>query len=206
MLSIERYATSKINDDSDLFSIRTLGFRGEALPSISSVSRFTLVTRRGSDESGIEIRMEGGKVKGVSEVGAPAGTMITVRQLFFNTPARRKFLKTIATETAHITDSLTVAALAWPKVHFTLRHNGKTVEEWPDTTDDFQRIMDVLGKDVKDRMAPVSYVAPDLSIKGWAARPRNQEALRGVFSYSSTVGMYGTGPPSTPFLPVTRSA
>jgi len=93
ILSIERYATSKISSEKDLFSIATLGFRGEALPSIASVSRFSLVTRDEDSQAGTEIFVEGGKVKKVSEVGAPPGTMVTVKQLFFNTPARRKFLK-----------------------------------------------------------------------------------------------------------------
>ena len=102
LLALERYATSKIFKDQDLFSIHTLGFRGEALPSIAAVSRFNLTTRIASADSGTEIVVEGGKIKNVSEVGAPVGTMVTVRQLFFNTPARRKFLKTIGTEMGQI--------------------------------------------------------------------------------------------------------
>jgi DNA mismatch repair protein MutL len=97
LLAIERYATSKISSVDDLFSIQTLGFRGEALPSIASVSRFSLITRDKSSDAGTEIIVEGGKVKSVTTVGAPPGTMVSVKQLFFNTPARKKFLKTVGT-------------------------------------------------------------------------------------------------------------
>ena len=131
LLALERYATSKIRDDNDLFAIRTLGFRGEALPSIASVSRFALVTREDGAQSGVEIRVDGGRIRQVSEVGAPVGTMITVRQLFYNTPARRKFLKTVATEMGHISDALASRALAHPEVYFRLSHNGRDVKTWP---------------------------------------------------------------------------
>ena len=118
LLSLERYATSKIYKDQDLFRIQTLGFRGEALPSIAAVSRFTLVSRDQSADGGTEILVEGGKIKNVAEVGAPKGTMITIRQLFFNTPARRKFLKTIGTEMSHIADRVASIALGHPGVQF----------------------------------------------------------------------------------------
>ncbi|MBW2100818.1 MAG: ATP-binding protein, partial [Deltaproteobacteria bacterium] len=95
LLSLERYATSKIFEDRDLFSIKTLGFRGEALPSIASICRFSMVTRDKASDSGTGILIEGGKIKKVSETGAPIGTMISVQNLFYNTPARRKFLKTV---------------------------------------------------------------------------------------------------------------
>src|SRR5210317_1085071 len=94
LLAIQRYATSKISMDDDLFAIRTLGFRGEALPSIAAVSRFALITRDNTSDAGTQISVDGGKIKGVSEIGAPEGTLISVKELFFNIPARRKFLKT----------------------------------------------------------------------------------------------------------------
>jgi DNA mismatch repair protein MutL len=110
LLSIERYATSKIYSQDDLFAIKTLGFRGEALPSIASVSRFTLVTRDRGSDAGTEIVIDGGKIKTVSEIGAPVGTMIAVKQLFFNTPARRKFLKSIPTEMGQIAECRSMLA------------------------------------------------------------------------------------------------
>ena len=123
LLSIERYATSKIYKNEDLFSIRTLGFRGEALPSIASVSRFSLVTRHREADTGLELLMAGGKIQKVTEIGAPVGTQVTVRQLFFNTPARRKFLKGIQTEMGHIADVVAAMALGRPGVQFKLVHN-----------------------------------------------------------------------------------
>ncbi len=120
LLALERYATSKIYKDQDLFCIHTLGFRGEALPSIAAISRFTLVSRDQSADAGTEIHVEGGKIQNVAEVGAPIGTMVTIRQLFFNTPARRKFLKTIDTEMGHIADRVASIALGHPGFNFVL--------------------------------------------------------------------------------------
>jgi DNA mismatch repair protein MutL len=118
LLAIERYATSKISTDDDLFAISTLGFRGEALPSIAAVSRFALLTRHNTSDAGTQISVDGGKIKNVSEIGAPQGTMITVKQLFFNIPARKKFLKSVGTEMSHIADIVTRMALGHPEVQF----------------------------------------------------------------------------------------
>jgi len=125
LLAIERYATSKIKNDSDLFSISTLGFRGEALPSIASVSRFSIITCELSSDIGTKINIEGGQIKSVQEIGAPKGTMINVKQLFYNIPARRKFLKTINTEMGHIADIVSSIALGHPDIYFQLIHNSK---------------------------------------------------------------------------------
>jgi DNA mismatch repair protein MutL len=125
LLAIERYATSKISTDDDLFAISTLGFRGEALPSIAAVSRFALLTRHNTSDAGTQISVDGGKIKNVSEIGAPQGTMITVKQLFFNIPARKKFLKSVGTEMSHIADIVTRMALGHPEVQFRLIHNNK---------------------------------------------------------------------------------
>ncbi|MDJ0722139.1 MAG: DNA mismatch repair endonuclease MutL, partial [Desulfobacterales bacterium] len=135
LLALERFATSKIRDDNDLFSIRTLGFRGEALPSIAAVSKMTLVTRDGRSDSAVAVRIHGGKILDVAETGAPRGTVISVAQLFYNTPARRKFLKTVNTEMGHIADVTAGMALGRPQVHFKLVHNGKTVKQWPAVSD-----------------------------------------------------------------------
>ena len=116
LLATERYATSKIHKDEDLFAINTLGFRGEALPSIAAVSKFCLITRDHNSQAGTEVVVEGGTIKKVSQVGAPLGTMVTVRQLFFNMPARRKFLKTVNTEMGHIADTVTSMALGRPDI------------------------------------------------------------------------------------------
>jgi DNA mismatch repair protein MutL len=126
LLCLERHATSKIREAADLFEISTMGFRGEALPSISSVSRFTLTTRDKESDEATQVIINGGKIATVKSAGAPIGTSIEVRQLFFNIPARRKFLRTEETERSHIQHYLTLAALAHPRISFTLMQNGRT--------------------------------------------------------------------------------
>ena len=183
LLSIERHATSKIASDEDLFSIRTLGFRGEALPSIAAVSKLALVTRDAGSDSGTELTIEGGRLVNVAETGAPAGTLVTVRQLFFNTPARRKFLKSIATEMAHIADILASLALAWPQVHFRLTHNDRVVKSWPAVSDPFERAADVLGGVARGELHPVDSRGGDIALSGWISSPRAfRKTASGVFT------------------------
>lgn len=145
LLSIQRYATSKIVNDDDLFAIKTFGFRGEAIPSMASVSNFTMITKEEGGVSGTRVDISGGKVISVSETGAPAGTMIEVRNLYFNTPARRKFLKTTNTEMGHIAASVAAFALAAPDVQFRLIHNGRTVKHYFESDDLLSRVGMVLG-------------------------------------------------------------
>ncbi len=184
LTAIERYATSKIYDDDDLFSINTLGFRGEALPSIASVSRFTLITREHSSDIATEVYIEGGKVKKVSETGAPPGTMITVEQLFYNTPARRKFLKTISTEMSHISDIIASIALGWPHVQFRLTHNKKIVKSWPKANGSYDRAVDVLGNDLKNSLHQVSFEDTYLKIDGWISSPDvNRSTSNRIYIY-----------------------
>jgi DNA mismatch repair protein MutL len=172
LLAIERYATSKIFTDDDLFAIKTLGFRGEALPSIAAVSRFELLTRHNTSDTGTEIIVDGGKIKNVSEIGAPQGTMISVKQLFFNTPARKKFLKTVGTEMSHIADIVARMALGHPEVQFRLIHNNKAVKSWPLVSRHFDRIVDVLGKDCRQDLHPIEFDRNDVWISGWTSSPR----------------------------------
>src|SRR5208282_2475592 len=129
LLSLERHATSKIQRAEDLASIATMGFRGEALPSIASVSRFLLTTRERGDDSpeGTQILVNGGTIAEVKAAGSAAGTCIEVRQLFYNLPARRKFLRAEETESAHIQHYLTLAALAYPEVAFTFIKDTRPV-------------------------------------------------------------------------------
>jgi DNA mismatch repair protein MutL len=133
LMSLERHATSKIQRAEDLASIATMGFRGEALPSIASVSRFTLTTRERESDSpeGTQIVINGDKMVAVKAAGSAPGTSIEVRQLFFNLPARRKFLRTEETEASHIQHYLTLAALAHPQVAFTFLKDGRTVWQLP---------------------------------------------------------------------------
>jgi len=184
LLALERYATSKIYKDSDLFDIRTLGFRGEALPSIASVSRFSLVTREKDAESGTAIIIDGGKIRRVSDTGAPAGTMITVKQLFFNTPARRKFLKTVNTEMGHVADTLSGIAMGWPKVQFRLLHNERVVKNWSSVSDPADRVADVLGGEVRPYLFPLTLEAVHLSVSGWLTAPSiSRSTSRGIYIY-----------------------
>ena len=184
LLCIERYATSKIHKDDDLFSISTLGFRGEALPSIASVSRFTLVTRQQAEEVGTEINIAGGTVRKVADVGAPAGTMVSVRQLFYNTPARRKFMKSVNTEMGHIVETLSGMALGWPQVRLRLLHNGREIKHWPAVADPRDRVVDVLGKDLENDLCALDYADEAVSISGWTADPAHSRSTsRGIHIY-----------------------
>jgi DNA mismatch repair protein MutL len=133
LLCLERHATSKIRRAEDLAAIATMGFRGEALPSIASVSRFTLTTRErtGDSPEGTQVVINGGKMVEVKAAGTAPGTAVDVRQLFFNLPARRKFLRTEETEGAHIQHYLTLAALAYPEVAFTFQRDGRVVWQLP---------------------------------------------------------------------------
>jgi DNA mismatch repair protein MutL len=184
LLALERYATSKIYKDQDLFNIHTLGFRGEALPSIAAVSKFTLVTRDKSSAGGTEIQIEGGKIRKVLEVGAPPGTMITVQRLFYNTPARRKFLKTINTEMGHVADTVSNMALARPGVQFKLQHNSKPTKDWPAVSDPKDRVVDYFGRESSAQLHPVAYKAAGLTIDGWISSPRfTRRTSRGIHVY-----------------------
>jgi DNA mismatch repair protein MutL len=173
LLSIERYATSKIHTDEDLFSIRTLGFRGEALPSIASVSRFTLVTRPADQDTATSIEINGGTVHHVAECGAPPGTMVRVARLFFNTPARRKFMKTVNTETGHIVDTVSRAALAWPGVTFHLDHNGRKLKRFRRAQHHDERVAAVLGPTQGEGLLAVCHKENGTHIHGWVGRPDN---------------------------------
>jgi len=184
LLAPERYATSKIYKDEDLFAINTLGFRGEALPSIAAVSKFCLVTRDQTSQAGTEVVVEGGTIKKVSQVGAPLGTMVTVRQLFFNMPARRKFLKTVNTEMGHIADTVSSMALGRPDIQFRLIHNGKVVKNWSATADDVGRVIDVIGQDIKNNLNKIEFTSDFLAVQGWISSPRiTRSTSRGIYLY-----------------------
>ncbi|MBW1741694.1 MAG: DNA mismatch repair endonuclease MutL [Deltaproteobacteria bacterium] len=184
LLSIERYATSKIYDEESLFSIATLGFRGEALPSIASVSDMEMVTRVASSDVGTRVIVEGGKIKTVAEIGAPKGTMVSVNRLFFNTPARRKYLKTEQTEMGHISDTVTRMALAWPGIHFKFLHNGRVLGNWGPTSNPLHRIVDVLGGDLVDRLYEVDHKGGNVRVHGFVASPNiTRTTSRGLYVY-----------------------
>ncbi len=160
MLAFERHATSKIKTAEDLLSVATLGFRGEALPSIASVSRLRLETRVGEDPAGTIIEINGGKIFRVEEAGLPVGTCVTVRDLFFNTPARKKFLKAESTELSHIASLVTHYALAHPDKHFELHSATNAMLVAPPVAGHRERVYQVFGKETLDQLIPVAAVQP----------------------------------------------
>ncbi|MCG8566943.1 MAG: DNA mismatch repair endonuclease MutL [Desulfobacterales bacterium] len=171
LLSIERYATSKIFSKDDLFNIGTFGFRGEALPSIASVSKFTLVSRTRESDVGVKLVIHGGKLSQVEDAGAPSGTMVEVKSLFYNTPARRKFLKADSTEAGHIADAVAGMALGNPSIGFRLVFNGKVTRNFPPGQDLFQRALAVLGKDATNNLYSLDQVEGPAHITGVCANP-----------------------------------
>lgn len=184
LLAVERYATSKIFTDDDLFAIKTLGFRGEALPSIASVSRFTMETRDADSPAGTMIEIDGGKLKNVTEIGAPVGTQITVRQLFFNTPARRKFLKTVNTEMGHITDVFSAISMAWPSVQFRLLHNDKTVKNLNASANPADRVIDLIGGDLRKQLVKIDLQDDKTELDGWISTSRiTRSTSRNIYIY-----------------------
>lgn len=144
-LALTRHATSKLRAVEDLFAIDTMGFRGEALPSIASVSRLTLRSRTEAHLAGTRVVVEGGRVRSTEEVGAPIGTQIEVRDLLYNVPARQKFMKGHATEASHITDAVTKLALAHPEVHVKLSHGGRAAVSAPPHPDRLERARAVMN-------------------------------------------------------------
>ena len=158
MLAFERHATSKIKDTDDLLSISTLGFRGEALPSIASVARLHLETRAEEEAAGTVIEINGGKMIRVDEAGLPLGTAITIRDLFFNTPARKKFLRSESTELSHIASLVTHYALAHPEKHFELHSSTNALLVAPPVAGHRERVYQVFGKETLDQLIPLAAV------------------------------------------------
>jgi DNA mismatch repair protein MutL len=169
LLALERFATSKISDEEGLFSIATLGFRGEALPSIASVSDMEIITKAADAQVGTRVVVKGGHIKDVADVGAANGTVVTVNRLFYNTPARRKFLKTDQTEMGHVSDTVIRPALALPKIHFKLVHNGRDIGNWSASKNSLHRIMDVLKGDVGAHLHEVDHSKGQVRVHGFVA-------------------------------------
>ena len=172
LLSLERHATSKIRTATDLADVGTMGFRGEAVPSIASVSRFCLVTRPVDDAAGTEIQIAGGTIESVSDSGCAPGTSVEVRSLFFNLPARKKFLRGEETEAAHILHQMQSLALAHPSVAMTLVRDGRTVWQAAATEEQKVRIRDLFGADFVGRLMPVQPIEEHgIRIEGFVAKP-----------------------------------
>jgi DNA mismatch repair protein MutL len=160
LLAFERHATSKLRTANDLLSIATLGFRGEALPSIASVARVTLETSAGGESTGTRIEIAGGKILRVEDAALPCGTSIAVSDLFFNTPARRKFLRAESTELAHVTALVTHYALAHPEKHFELISASHTIVAAPPVARTAERIYQIFGKETLEQLLPVAAESP----------------------------------------------
>jgi DNA mismatch repair protein MutL len=160
LLAFERHATSKLRTADDLLSIATLGFRGEALPSIASVARVTLETATGDDAVGTRLEIAGGKILHVDDAALPRGTTLAVADLFFNTPARRKFLRAESTELAHVTALVTHYALAHPEKHFELLSATHTIVSAPPVARTAERIYQIFGKDTLAQLLPVAAEIP----------------------------------------------
>jgi len=156
LLAFERHATSKLKNDSDLLSIATLGFRGEALPSIAAVSRLRLETRDASEDGGTVVEIAGGRILTVEEAGLPAGTSIRIRDLFFNTPARRKFLRAESTELSHIASLVTHYALARPQMHWELHSAANAMLTAPPVEGAAERVYQIFGKAALEELIPVA--------------------------------------------------
>jgi len=171
VLSLQRHATSKIRDADDLDAIGTLGFRGEALPSIASVSVIELITKHEAEPDGVRLEVEAGTITDLESVGVPQGTTISVRKLFFNTPARLKFLKTSQTELSHITEIIGWFAMAYPSIHFRMIHAGREVLASPATGVRLNAITQVMGKDVARQMSPVSFETAAMQVEGFISSP-----------------------------------
>lgn len=166
--ALDRHATSKIRSDQDLWSVRTMGFRGEALPSIASISNMRVTTATHSDTVGAEFQVRGGTVGKIVDAPPVAGTRIEVADLFYNQPARKKFLKSIPTEFSHISRVVQQAALAWPAVHFRLTHNSQDILSYPAASSDRDRIGQVYRRLFLDQSLPVEAALPSARLSGFA--------------------------------------
>src|ERR1700752_308606 len=179
ILAFERHATSKIRDADDLAAIATLGFRGEALASIASVAKVELTTNTEGSNNGTRVTVDGGRIRAVKDAGHPRGTTIAVRDLFFNVPARRKFLRSEATETFHLTNLVTHYALAHPEIAFTFINNGREVVRTSPAADLRERAYQIFGEEFLENLLEVSGGHPQVArVTGYVSAPRDRRTSR----------------------------
>lgn len=180
LLSLERHATSKITSAADLATVRSMGFRGEALPSIASVSEFVLRTRQASASAGTEAVIKGGKMVAVREAGCAPGTTVEVRSLFFNVPARRKFLRSAATEAAHLDRAVETVALAFPGVALHYQRDGRAVQRLPAAASLASRVADLYGTEARAALLEMPGTeGKGIRVSGLVSRPGATRADRG---------------------------
>ena len=188
-LAIQRHATSKITSLSDLESVASLGFRGEALASIASVSRFSITTRTSEDDHAWQIQVNGGQTMGdVSPSSGPVGTTVDVQDLYFNTPARRKFLKSSTTELGHCLELIRRIALSRPDIGFAIWHNGKVIERWTSCNIE-QRVDAILGQEFQNSKIALEHVSGPLTVRGFVSKPTSSRA-RADQQYSFVNGRF----------------
>ncbi len=196
LLALERHATSKIEQADDLARIRSLGFRGEAIPSIASVSRFTLTTRERGALTGTKIQIDGGTIREVTDEGTPEGTSVEVRNLFYNLPARRKFLRTEPTERTHIEHALTLAALGNPGVGFRFLLDDHEKFNLAPTTDLRERLRELYGADLLAQLVPVDRERDGVTVSGLIGKPgisRSTRSQQHLFVNGRPVDSKGIG-------------
>lgn len=178
ILAVTSHATSKIACADDLFGVQTMGFRGEAIASVAEVSRFRIRSRQEAQPNGMELTVELGNVQPPRPCGCPFGTQIEIRNLFENTPVRRKFLKTISTEFSNIAEQFSRVALANPRLHMVLRHNDKIVHELPASDRPIDRIRLFFGSDLADDLIPVESEHEGVRMWGYVGHPNNSKSTR----------------------------
>ena len=171
VLAFERHATSKIDSEDDLYRIGTFGFRGEALASIASVARVDMTSRTEEETAGTRVRIDGGAPPRVTDAGRALGTTVAVSQLFYNVPARRKFLRTTATETRHIVSVVSTTAMAYPEIAFTLTVDGRDTLSLPAVSNAYTRAQAVMGNTLMNQMIPVTFEDELVKIHGFISRP-----------------------------------
>ncbi len=170
-LAFQSHATSKLQNADDLFAVHTLGFRGEALPSIGAVSHASIISKVKGSLYGAEITIDGGVLGKIKECGAPEGTQVEVRDLFFNVPVRKKFLRAVPTEMAYISEVLTRFSLSYPSIHFTLMHNNRTVYNLPPAHDTAERIATCFGEEMRRCLIPVFLREEMFTLSGYIVPP-----------------------------------
>lgn len=170
-LAVASHATSKIESADDLFCVRTLGFRGEALASIAEISRFCIQSRAAGADEGAEMVVQGGQMEPVKACGRPVGTTIEIRDLFYNTPVRRKFMRTTQTEFGHLAEAFTRLALSHPQIHFTLKHNERLIHDLPPTANLAERIVTFFGVEFEGKMIAVESQEGEIRLAGFVAEP-----------------------------------
>jgi DNA mismatch repair protein MutL len=183
-VAFQRYATSKIRKAEDLYAIRTLGFRGEALPSISQVSQVTLQTRAIHSLGGTRAICEGGEVKRISEIGCPIGTEVEVKNIFYNIPVKRKFLKSIRSELRYALHHFLRLSLSHPSISFKFIHDGRSLQDHPKTESSLVRIEAIFGKEIYSHLRPTEFEDGEIKITGYASLPSfSKRNAEGIYFY-----------------------